>query len=302
MRFVIFGGGGFIGRHLTMRLVQDGHHLIIPTRHREQIKDLLLLPDVDVVAYDTTNIGMLSKYLLGADAVINLVGILNERRRGDFTVVHHEFARRICDLCIQGNVERLISVSALNAVTSANSQYLQSKANAEQIVRNAGALRTTIIRPSVVYGEGDSFVNLFVNMARRLPFLPLPCAQSVMQPIYVDDLTEVIARVAVSGNEYNKTLSVGGPKEFTLSEIVRAALLAANVKCSVLDLGNTLSYFAGLFAEFTPGVHFYTRDNYLSSKMESTTPKGGNDAQRLLGTLTNLEVGLSQTFRSDINR
>ncbi|MGI9297718.1 MAG: NAD(P)H-binding protein [Gammaproteobacteria bacterium] len=296
MKIVIFGGGGFIGRHLARRLSARGHHLIIPTRDREKAKELFVLPATDIVAYDPGAWQGVLPLLEGADAVINLAGILNERSGGEFVRVHNEFVRVLCDRCVAKKVRRLVHISALNAVGAAPSEYLRSKAKAEQIVRGA-TLRHVIVRPSVVFGRGDSFVTLFVRLAKILPVLFLPCAYSVLQPIAADDLTAMIVHAAETGDEDGKILSAGGPQKLTLAEIVRAALDAAGVRRPVVELGPALSFAAGAIMEAIPGVHLFSRDNCLSANLHSVTT-GGNDAERILGRLTSLRAGLAEMYDS----
>ena len=296
MKIVIFGGNGFVGRHLAAALASRGHYLLLPVRDREKSKALIVLPDADVVAFDPTAMHTVLPRLQGADAVVNLVGILNERQRGEFVRVHGEFVRILTDGCTSKKVRRLVQVSALNAINSAPSEYLRSKAKAEQIVRNASALRHVIVRPSVVFGVGDSFVNLFVRMARWAPVLPLPCAEAKMQPLAVEDLTAILIRAIETGDEDNKIINAGGPEVMTLADIVRRALAAAGIARPLMPLNPSLSYCAAAVAEIIPGVHFLSRDNCMSANLDSVTAAGGNDAQRMLGELTGLDAGLAAMF------
>lgn len=295
MKIVIFGGSGFIGRRLAAALSQRGHSLIIPVRDREKSKELIILPDTDVVAYDAAAWQSVLPMLEGADVAVNLVGILNERTSGEFVRVHSEFARMLCDKCSGKKVRRLVHISALNAASAAPSEYLRSKAAAEQIVRNS-SLRSVIIRPSVVYGHGDQFVSLFVRLGSLFPALVLPCADAIMQPVAIDDLIAVILHAIESGDEDGKVLSVAGPEKFPLSEIAREALDAAGVRRPVIKLGPSLSFAVAAIMEVIPGVHILSRDNCLSATLPSTT--SDNDAPRILGKLTFLRAGLTQMFAS----
>ena len=294
MKIILFGGAGFIGRNVAEMLAARGHRLVIPTRDREKAKELIVLPATDVVAYDPFSWRGLSPLLENADAVVNLVGILNERADGEFVRVHSEFVRVLCDRCVAGKVRRLVHISALNAVPGAPSEYLRSKATAEQTIR-AATLRHVIIRPSVVFGSRDSFITLFVNMAKWSPILFLPCARSVLQPIAVADLASIIVHAIETGDEDGNILSVGGPEKLTLAEIVRAALSAAGVSRPVVELGNALSFAAGAVAEAIPGVHFFSRDNCLSAAMPSVAA-GGNDAARILENPISLRAGLTAMY------
>jgi NADH dehydrogenase len=295
MRIVIFGGG-FIGRHLTASLATAGHELVLPVRDREKVKnDLILLPNTDVIACNPANIQSVLQPLDGADAVVNLVGILNERQRGDFERTHCEFVRILINGCIDRRIYRFVHLSALNAAAAAPSAYLRSKAKAEQIIKEASSIRHVIVRPSVVFGEGDQFINLFVRLARLTPIVVLPCATANMQPLAVTDLVQILARVLKSGEADNKTLSVGGPEILTLADIVRHTFAAADIKRSLIGLNPASSYLVAAIAEYIPKVNFLSRDNCLSAKIPSVCGSV-NDAQELLGTLTTLDAGLAAMF------
>ncbi|MBE8159135.1 MAG: NAD(P)H-binding protein, partial [Betaproteobacteria bacterium] len=127
MNIIIFGGGGFIGGALAKNLSARGHRLTLPVRDREKAKALILLPDTDVVAFDPAAMGAAAAALARADAVVNLVGILNERTGGEFVRVHNEFVRVLCEHCGKRKVRRFVQISALNAGSAAPSEYLRSK-------------------------------------------------------------------------------------------------------------------------------------------------------------------------------
>ena len=191
MRVVLFGGGGFIGRHLAAALSARGHHVIIATRHREAVKnDLILLPNTDVIACDYNQAQTVHPMLEGADAAVNLIGILNERDKGEFERVHCELTRILVAGALAHKVRRFIHISALGASASAPSAYLRSKAKAEQALKDIIGMRTVIMRPSVVFGSGDSFVTFFAKLTRRLPFCfypaPIPsCNPSPLRTWFV---------------------------------------------------------------------------------------------------------------------
>ena len=293
MNIVVFGGGGFIGGALAARLSARGHNLTLPVRNREKAKALILLPGTDVVAFDPAAPGAVSGALSRADAVVNLAGILNERRGGEFVRVHNEFVRVLCENCVKHKVRRFVQISALNAGAAASSEYLRSKGAAEQIIR-AAPFRHVIIRPSVVFGPGDSLAGLFVRLA-KFPFFILPCAYSVVQPLAVGDLVSVIVHALESGEEDGKTLAAGGPEKMNLAAVARAVFAAAGIRRRVWELSPWMSYCCAAVAEAVPGVHFFSRDNYLSARLPSVTG-GQNDAARIVGGLTDLEAGLAGMF------
>ncbi|MCH9704876.1 MAG: complex I NDUFA9 subunit family protein [Proteobacteria bacterium] len=296
MRITLFGGSGFIGRSLAAELVRRGHSLSLLVRDRERAKGpLILLPNTDVYGYNPNEISSVKKGFAGSDVVINLVGILNESSSHLFERVHSEFVRKVISSCIKNNVGRVIQISALGVSPGAPSAYLRSKAKGEQIVHSCDALQHTIIRPSVVFGREDKFINRFAAMA-RLPLLPLPLAEAQFQPIYIGDLVTMIANVLEDEIYNNEVLYAGGPEVLSLQEIVQRTAAALHQSPRIFPLGQQSSYLLAALLEKIPFVDALTRDNCLSARFPSVCPKGSNDAEKIVGTLTTLESGLAFMF------
>lgn len=300
MRIVIFGGGGFIGRHLAAELARRGHSLVVPARNRERVKgDLILLPNTDVVAYNPANPADVVKMLAGADLAVNLVGILNEPSRNFFNQVHGEFVRFLMDGCARHKVPRIVHISAIGAADNAPSAYLRSKAKSEQIIRNNDSIRHAIIRLSVVFGAGDKFINKFAAMLRAAPVLPLPCALARMQPVAVEDAAALAALAAENMEMENTVWHAGGAEVLTLADIVQKTAAAMNLRRRILPLGDGVSYAMALVLEKIPFLELLTCDNCLSARVPSACPKNGNDALKHLGNLTSLDFGLAQMFSAN---
>ena len=173
LRIAVLGGTGFIGRSLCERLVADGHEVRILTRRRERHRDLLVLPTAHVVEADVHNPVVLKREFQGLDAVVNLVGVLNESGRTGtgFEFAHVELPAKVVQACRQTGVPRLLHMSALHAAPDAPSNYLSSKGRGEKIVHEAQSnkLQVTSFRPSVIFGPRDSFTNRFANLLRKVP-------------------------------------------------------------------------------------------------------------------------------------
>lgn len=298
MRIVLFGGAGFIGKHLAAELAGAGHSIVIITRDRESAKrDLILLPNTDVIAADYTKPDAAYRALAGADAAINLIGILHERRRGGFERTHCEMPRLLADACAASGVRRFLQISALGASLSAPSGYLRSRAKGEQIARDKPGVCGTVIRLPVVFGEGDSFANLFAALIRRLPVLVLPCARAVMQPVAVVDVAAFVRRILEGGDYDGRVLSVGGPDVMTLADIVAAVADTIEKPRPIIPLGHYASRIIGHLADIAPFVHPpISADNCLSAMVSGACPRGGNDAAKLLGDMTTLRAGLAAMF------
>ena len=296
MKIVIFGGSGFIGRHLVKALAaSERHHVIVPTRDRERAKSLIVLPATDVIAYTPSLLHSVSPYLDDADVVVNLIGVLNESNDGEFVRVHNEFARLLCNACVTKKIPRIIHISAINTTMNAPSEYLRSKAAAEEIIRGA-SLRYVIIRPAVVFGAGDSLTSLFIKIAKKFPLMALPCATAIMQPIAVEDVVAVIKHAIETSDEDNKTLTIAGPEEMTLLQIVNASLAAAAINRRVIGLNPLLSYITAAIMEAIPGINILSRDNCLSASLPAITSQ--NDAARIVGVLTTLTAYLAKQYDS----
>src|SRR5689334_9386631 len=152
---LVVGGSGFIGRHLVASLAAAGIRVTVPSRHRERAKHLILLPTVDVVEADINQRGVLDRLAKGQDAIINLVGILH----GDFQRAHVEIPMAVIAAARVAGVERIVQMSALGAAPDAPSEYLRTKAMAEQAMLDADDRHVTVFRPSVIFGPEDRFLN-----------------------------------------------------------------------------------------------------------------------------------------------
>jgi len=177
-RVVIVGGSGFIGSAIANRLCKEGVKVLIPTRRRSRAGHVLLLPNVEVVEGNVHDVALLARLFEGADAVVNTVGVLHSRPGRpfgpDFARAHVELPQKIVAACRTAGVPRLVHISALGAYSDGPSEYQRSKAAGETAIRTGSPeIAWTILQPSVVFGRGDSFLNLFADLARMFPVLPL---------------------------------------------------------------------------------------------------------------------------------
>jgi NADH dehydrogenase len=268
MRIAVLGGTGFVGHNLCERLVRAGHEVRILTRHAERHRDLLVLPSAQVIEADVHNPAVLKREFQGLNAVVNLVGILNEAGRDGkgFERVHAELPAKVVQACRQNGVERLLHMSALHASPDGPSHYLRSKGRGEQIVHEAGsdALQVTSFRPSVIFGPRDSFTNRFAGLLRRVPLVfPLACASARMQPVHVDDVAQAFVFALDRHATFGKRYNLCGPQVYSLQEIVTYLARQLGLKRRILPLNDTLSYLQATMLQFAPGKPF-TPDNYRS--------------------------------------
>ncbi len=276
--FLVLGGGGFVGRHLVAALAARGARVTVPTRRRERAKHLILLPTVEVLECDARDGHALARLARGRDAVINLVGVLHSRRgrvRGpndygpDFAAAHVELPLALVSACREAGVRRLLHMSALGASPSAPSEYLRSKGVGERAVLDADDLSGCVFRPSVIFGPDDHFLNLFATLASLAPVLPLACPEARFQPVYVGDV--VAAFLAALGSRDGRgSYDLGGPKEYTLRELVKYVCRATGRTRLVIGLPDWAAWLQAAVMERLPGP-LITRDNLRSMQVPNVT-------------------------------
>jgi NADH dehydrogenase len=249
----IFGGSGFIGRYIVQQLARRGWIIRVAVRRPDAalfLKPLGHVGQITPVMANVRDDGSVAAAVAGAEAVINLVGILYERGRQRFDTVHVAGARRIAAAARTAGAGRLVHMSAIGADPQSASDYARSKAAGEAAVREAFA-GATVVRPSIVFGPEDDFFNRFAAMARLLPALPLiGGGKTRFQPVYVGDIADAFDRVLEAPETAGRTYELGGPAiysfrelmEILLKEIGRRRLLlplpfwAASLQAGLLEL------------------------------------------------------------------
>lgn len=304
-RIVILGGTGFVGSYLVPRLVADGHRITLLSRNRELRRSMAVLPGVSVRSADVYDDVALFEQLEGADAVINLIGILNPSGRHTFQRVHVDMTRRLIDACKATGVKRLHQMSSLKAGQGL-SQYLKTRGEAESLVK-ASSLDWTIYQPSVIFGDGDGLVTRFAALLRKLPMLPLARAKSRLAPTYVGDVAEAIARcVADDKLAARRSFELYGPEILTLGDIVRAIRDAAGLHTTIIPLHDSLGRVQAQVAGLLPGKPF-SPDNFRSLRTDSVGKVDGYAAlgivpQPFTPWLPRLIHGRARQRRLDIAR
>lgn len=218
----IFGGSGFLGRHAARELVKAGYRVRIACRNTGPAGDVRLAGApgwVDVVQANIRNRPSIARALEGADAVVNLVGILPEYGRQTYQSVQVDGARNVAELAAEAGITRFVQVSALGADAEATAKHARTKAAGEAAVREA-IPQAVILRPATVFGPEDRFLNRFAQMAKGTWLLPvIGGGEMQLQPVYAGDVAEAIA-AAVSGEDTaGETYELGGPRTYTVNEI-----------------------------------------------------------------------------------
>ncbi|NMF98351.1 complex I NDUFA9 subunit family protein [Aromatoleum toluolicum] len=276
-RVVLVGGTGFVGRAVANRLSREGITMLVPTRRYIHAGELLVLPTVDVVEADIHDPATLERLFAGADAVVNLVGILHSRPGRpygpDFARAHVELPRKLVAACRAAGVARLVHISALGAAADGPSEYLRSKAAGEEAIHAASnAPAWTILRPSVIFGREDNFLNMFARLAQLFPVLPLAGAQARFQPVHVEDVAEVVWRSLTEPSARGQTYEVAGPKVYTLRELVEYVSELSGRPRPVIPLPEGLALLQARLMELAPRP-LMSRDNVRS--MRAANVAGG---------------------------
>jgi uncharacterized protein YbjT (DUF2867 family) len=205
----------------------------------------------------------------GMDAVVNLCGILHEGRRQTFEAVHAELPRKAVGACRAAGVGHFVHVSAIGAAESGPSAYLRSKGRGENAIRESVAsLPWTILRPSVVFGEGDRFLNTFARLLALFPFVPLAGAHARFQPIWVEDVARAVVAVLGNAPAYGRTYELCGPRVYTLEELVEFVGQTTGHRRPVIALPGWAGALQAFVLEHLPGK-MMTRDNLRSMSVDN---------------------------------
>jgi uncharacterized protein YbjT (DUF2867 family) len=278
----VLGGSGFVGTELVTRLALAGHWVRVPTRNLTRTERLRVLDTVELRVANVHEPRILSQLFAGCDAVVNLVGILNERRGASFDAVHTELAAKVMASARTAGVRRVLHMSALGADQHAPSRYLRSKAAAEARLRAAPHSElphadpaVTIFRPSVIFGPGDSLTNRFAGLLRLTRgWLPLARARARFAPVCVFDVADALVHALGKRASAGQTYELCGPQVMTLAEIVRLSARVAHLPCRIVPLPDTLARLQGLVMGMLPGKPF-SLDNLRSLTLDSVCREDG---------------------------
>ncbi|MDE2440546.1 MAG: complex I NDUFA9 subunit family protein [Betaproteobacteria bacterium] len=252
-KVLLLGGSGFVGTYIANRLSQRGIEVTVPTRRRERTKALIMQPGVTMPEADIHCEETLTDLMRGHDAVINLVGILHSRDvvlpySRDFAEAHVELPKKIVAACKATGVRRLVHMSALNADPKGPSEYLRSKGDGEAIVLAAkDDLDVTVFRPSVIFGLGDSFLSMFANVLKKMPFFPLGFGHARFQPVWAADVADAFVDCLADVSTYGQVYELAGPKVYSLRELVDYAKDLTGSNATIIPLSEGWAYLqAGL--------------------------------------------------------
>jgi uncharacterized protein YbjT (DUF2867 family) len=270
-RVLVLGGTGFVGRHVCEQLTRLGWHITVPTRRAMNAAKVQTLPGLTVIEASVHSEADLARLMPGHDAVVNLVAVLhgNEER---FEQVHVALPGKIASAMKKAGVQRMVHISALGADPQCPSMYQRSKARGETVLHNAG-LDLTVLRPSVIFGAEDKFLNLFADLQSVLPFMPLAGSGTRFQPVWVADVAQAVTVCLQTPDTIGQTYELCGPDVLTLGELVHCAGQWAGVNHGkgrpVLPLPNWMGWLQAAAMELAPGEPLMSRDNLASMKVDN---------------------------------
>lgn len=253
----IFGGSGFIGRHLVGRLAAMGYRIRIAVRDTEVAAALITqgyVGQIVPVQANIRNYASVERAVAGSEIVINLVGILYESGAQKFGAVHVEGAANIAKAAKAAGASVLVHISALGADLKSDANYLRSKAYGEELVKKEFPA-VTIIRPSIVFGVDDDFFNRFASLLSLTPAFPLIDGGRVKyQPVWVNDLAQALALIVSDKSYQGKIYEIGGDDVYSLKDLLQMILNVTGRKCLFLPVPSAAFVVPALFAGLIPGA------------------------------------------------
>lgn len=250
---VVFGGSGFIGRHVVKQLARAGYRVRVPMRRPHLGQDLRVLGDVGQIHLMQANVRFpdsIAAALDGVDGVVNLVGVLHEQGRQNFQTMHVAASEAIAAAAKAAGLKKFVQVSSIGADPRAKAKYARTKGEAEAAVR-ALVPGAVILRPSIVFGPEDNFFNRFADMAKFSPFLPLiGGGKTKFQPVHVQDVADAVVAGLARPDVAGRTFELGGPRVYSFRQLLDFVLKTIDRKRGYVWLPFFIAQPIGMLASF----------------------------------------------------
>lgn len=308
-RVLVLGGSGFVGRQVCEQLARLGWHITVPTRRAVNAARVQSLRGLTVIEANVHQKADLARLMPGHDAVVNLVAVLHGSEER-FESVHVDLPGKIASAMKKAGVQRLVHISALGADPQGPSMYQRSKARGETVLHNAG-LQLTVLRPSVIFGAEDKFLNLFADLQAVAPFMPLAGSGTRFAPVWVGDVARAVVVCLQKLDTIGQTYELCGPDVMTLGELVQRAGQWAGVNEGrgrpVIGLPMWVGWLQAAAMELAPGEPLMSRDNLASMKVDNIAT-GQLPGLPALGISAASAAGVAPTYlghrgpRSKLNR
>ncbi|HEX6375946.1 MAG TPA: complex I NDUFA9 subunit family protein [Allosphingosinicella sp.] len=268
----IFGGGGFLGRYAAQALFRTGARVRVAQRDPRRaffLQPLAAVGQVQFLGVDIRDAAAVRAAVQGSDSVVNLVGIL----KGDFNAIHVAGAGNVAAAAAAGGAEALVHVSAIGADLDSESHYGRSKGDGEAAVRSAFA-GATVLRPSILFGQEDAFINKLAGMARLAPVLPAISPRTRFQPVYVADVGRAVADAALDPRRHGgRDYELGGPQVLTMREIIEWVCEQTGHKRAIIDVPDPVGRLLARLTGWLPGAPI-TWDQWLMLRRDNVAAPG----------------------------
>ncbi len=296
---VVFGGSGFIGRHVVKALTRRGFRVRVPMRRPHLGQDLRVLGDVGQIHLMQANVrfpASVARALDGASGVVNLVGALHEQGKQSFQALHVDATVAIADAAKKAGITRVVQVSSIGADPRGKARYARTKGEAEAALRSR-VPTATILRPSIVFGAEDNFFNRFAEMARYAPLLPLiGGGKTKFQPVHVQDVADSVVAALTRPDTLGRSYELGGPRIYTFRELLDFTLKTIDRKRGYAPLPFFLAGMVGSTLQLWPfGAPMLTADQVKTLKMDNIV---GASGEKGVGTIADLAVAPLETIES----
>ncbi len=266
-KILILGGTGFVGRHVCEKLAGGDYRVTVLTRRRSNARDLQMLPMLDVAEGSAYDAAALEPLVAEQDAVINLVAILHGTEAA-FDKAHVQLPLALVKACNAAGQRRIVHVSSLGADVNAPSMYQRSKARGEAVLLGSG-LDISVLRPSVIFGAEDKFLNTFASLQKLFPVIPLAGSTAKFQPVWVEDVASAIVECVENRSTIGQTYEACGPEIFTLRQLVQLAGQYSGNDKPVIGLPDALARIQARLMELAPGEPIMSRDNLDAMKVDN---------------------------------
>ena len=266
-KILILGGTGFVGRHLCEKLAEGEYRTTVLTRRRASAKHLQMLPMVDVMERSPYDVATLTSLVAEHDVVVNLIAILHGSEAA-FNKAHVQLPQTLVQACTAAGKRRIIHISSLGADVNAPSMYQRSKARGEAVLFSSG-LDISVLRPSVIFGAEDKFLNTFASLQKLFPFIPLAGSTARFQPVWVEDVARGLVKCIEDKSTIGQIYEACGPEVFTLKQLVQLAGQYSGHDKPVIGLPDALARIQATLMELAPGEPIMSRDNLDAMKVDN---------------------------------
>jgi len=302
---LVFGSTGFIGRSITKRLLSNNFKVLSPVRNPNGVKRNILSGDIgqiEIFDFNLHDLSSLEDLIKKSDAIINLIGLLFEKSNMSFELAHFLLPKKI-SIYAEKYKKPFLHVSSLGSTFETKSNYLISKKMGEEFIENNNT-NHIIIRPSIVYGEEDNFINQFGKMAKLFPFLPLyKKGETKFQPIYVNDLSLMLFKLIQNFDKYrNSNIPAVGNEIFSFKEILTHIFLTLKKPARFIKIPSFFAIIQGKLMEKLPSPLF-TYDQFLSLSHDSISQGSQSQVSEIIDKdLSDMKIISSQYLNKFIDR